>query len=183
MAGCFSSPLPSLLPLLDYKRSPRHPLPPHTSSATSSSSIPFHRVQRSSISAVCQLCPATETPVHMPFPDDLAIKILQTFSSRCTHVSPTTYPKIAARGDPMQPGADSQWQLPCVCMRSARMTGILVLVLVHSDISLIHQPHPIVFPDVLYVSAGALSEISTEAPRNVIGVQSAVLRPWHVLMR
>ena len=151
--------MPSPIPLLAYKRTPGDPLPRHTSSHASSLSLLFHRVQRSSIFSACQFCPATEALVHMPFPDDLAIKTLPTFSSRCAHVSPTTYPKIAATGDPIHPGSDSQWPLPRVCTCSVRMTGILVLVLLYSDIFLMHQPHYIVFPDVLCISAGALSKI------------------------
>ena len=159
MAGNLCSFMPLSLPPLAYKRSPGDPLPRHTSSQASSPSLLFHRVQRSSIFSACQFCPATEALVHMPFSDDLAIKTLPTFSSRCAYVSPTTYPKIAVRGDTIHPGSVLQWPLPRVYTCSVRMAGILVLVLPYSDIYLMHQLHLIVFPDVLYVSAEALSKI------------------------
>jgi hypothetical protein len=72
-------------------------------------------VQRNSIHSACQFRPATLPPVHSLVPDDLATKILQIFSSRCSHMSSTSYPKITPRGVPMQQGHHPPWLLPVVC--------------------------------------------------------------------
>jgi hypothetical protein len=91
----------SLHPLA-YKRTPRHPLPHHTSSQVIFLSFSSPTVQRNSIHSACQFCPAVMPPVHHLIPDDLAIEILPIFSSRCSHMFSTSYPKITPRGVPMQ---------------------------------------------------------------------------------
>jgi hypothetical protein len=112
------------LPPLVYKRRPGHPLPPHTISQAFFFSFPSPTVPRESLSSACQFHPATEPSVHSLISNDLATKILQTFSSRCNSTSPTTYPKIIARGIPMQSGSDPSWLLPCVCKHSVHTTEI-----------------------------------------------------------
>jgi hypothetical protein len=102
------------LPPLAYKRTPRHPLPHHISSQAFSSFFSFHRVQINSI-FLCQFCPAAMPPVHSLVPDDLAIKMLPIFFSRCSHMSYTSYPKITPRGLPMQQGYHPPWLLLVVC--------------------------------------------------------------------
>jgi hypothetical protein len=103
-------------------------------------------------------------------PDDLDTKILQIFSSRCSHMSPTTYPKIAASGIETQPGSHPSWLLPHVCTHSVHMTEILNLFILYSDIFSMHQPHRSMFPDVLIISAGAFVDFGHDATRNVIAV-------------
>jgi hypothetical protein len=117
----------SLLPLA-YKRTPRHPLPHHTNSQAFSSSFSIHRVQINSFS-VCQFCSAAMPPVHILVPDDLAIEMLPIFFNRCSHMSPTTYPRIPARGIETQPGSHPLWLLPHVCTHSVHTTEILILIL------------------------------------------------------
>jgi hypothetical protein len=153
------------LPPLSYKRRPGHPLPHHTSSQAFSSPT----VQRNSIHSACQFCPAAMPPVHSLVPDDLATKMLPIFSSRCSHMSPTTYLKIAASGIETQPGSHSSWLLPHVCTHSVHMTEILILFI---------RPHHSVFSDVLIISAGAFTKLDHDATRNVIGAQSATPQPF-----
>jgi hypothetical protein len=118
----------SLLPLA-YKRRHGHPIPPHTSSQAIFLSFSSLTVQRNSIHSACQFCPAAMPPVHILIPNDLAIKILQIFSNRCSHIYPTTYPKIAASGIETQPGSHPSWLLPHVCTHSVHTTEILILIL------------------------------------------------------
>jgi hypothetical protein len=158
------------LPPLAYKRRPRHPIPPHTSSQAIILSFSSPTLQRNSIHSACQFCPAAMPPVHSLVSDDLAIEMLPIFSSRCSHMSPTTYPKIAARGIEMQPGSHPSWLLPHVCMHSVHMTEILILFILYSDIISMHRPHRSVFSDVLNISTGAFADFGHDATRNVITV-------------
>jgi hypothetical protein len=116
-------------------------------------------------------------PVHSPVPDDLAIKILQIFSRRCSHMSPTTYPKITASGIETQPGSHPSWLLPHVCTHSVHMTEILILIILYSDIFSMHRPHHSVFSDVLIISVGAFADFGHNTTRNVIVVWIAALWP------
>jgi hypothetical protein len=116
-------------------------------------------------------------PVHSLVPDDLATKILQNFSSRCSHMSPTTYPKIAASWIETQLGSHPSWLLPHVCTHSVHMTEILILFILYSDIFSMHRPHRSVFPDVLVISGGAFADFGHDATRNVIAVWTATLWP------
>jgi hypothetical protein len=109
-------------------------------------------------------------PVHSLVTDDLATKILQIFSSRCSHMSPTTYPKIVASGIETQPGSHPAWLLPHVCTHSVHMTEILILFILYSYIFLMHRPHRSVFPDVLIISAGGFANFDHDATRYVIVV-------------
>jgi hypothetical protein len=102
------------LPPLAYKRRPGHPIPSHTSSQAIFLSFSTPTVQRNSIHSACQFCPAATPPVHSLVPDDLAIEMLPIFSSRCSHMSPTSYPKITPRGVLMQQGHHPPWLLPVV---------------------------------------------------------------------
>jgi hypothetical protein len=158
------------LPPLAYKRRSGQPIPPHTSSQAIILSFSSPTVQRNSIYSACQFCPAAMPPVHNPVPDDLAIKMLSIFSSRCSHMSPTTYPKIAARGIETQPGSHPSWLLPHVCMHSMHMTEILILFILYSDIISMHRPHRSVFSDVLIISTGAFADFGHDDTRNVIAV-------------
>jgi hypothetical protein len=116
-------------------------------------------------------------PVRSLVPDDLATKILQIFSSRCSHMSPTTYPKIAASWIETQPGLHPSWLLPHVCMHSMHTTEILILILWYCDIFSMHRPHRSVFLDALIISAGVFTKLDHDATRNVIGAQSATPQP------
>jgi hypothetical protein len=165
------------LPPLAYKRRPGHPIPPHTSSQAIFLSFSSPTVQRISIHSTCQFCPAATPPVHSLVPDDLATKMLPIFSSRCSHMSPTTYPRITARGFETQPGSHSSWLLPHVCTHSVHMTEILILFILYSDIFSMHRSHRSVFSDVLIISAGAFADFGHDATRNVIGMRAASLRP------
>jgi hypothetical protein len=86
----------------------------------------------------------------------------------------TTYPKIAARGIPMQSGSDSSWLLPHVCMHSLHTIGIPILLL-YSEIFLMHQPQHNVFLDVLIIYAGAFDKFGDDTTRNMIDVRTAAL--------
>jgi hypothetical protein len=157
------------LPPLAYKRTPRHPLQHHTS-FQAFSSFSFHRVQINSIFSVCQFCPAAMPPVHSLVSDDLAIEMLPIFSSRCSHMSPTSYPKIAASRIETQPGSDPSWLLPHVCKHSMHTTEILILFLRYCDIFSMHRLNHSVFPNVLIISIGAFADFGHDATRNVIAV-------------
>jgi hypothetical protein len=109
-------------------------------------------------------------PVHSLVSDDLAIEILPIFSSRCSNMSPTSYPKIAASGIETQPESDPSWLLSHVCMHSVHMTEILILFILYSNIFSMHQPHCSVFLDALIISAGAFTDFGHDATRNVIAV-------------
>jgi hypothetical protein len=109
-------------------------------------------------------------PVCSLVPDDLAIEMLPIISSRCLHMSPTTYPKIAASGIETQPGSHSSWLLPHVCTHSVHMTEILILFILYSDIISMQRPHRSVFSDVLIISAGAFANFGHDATRNLIAV-------------
>jgi hypothetical protein len=117
-------------------------------------------------------------PVHSLVPDDLAIQMLPIFSSRCSHMSPTSYPKITARGIETQSGSDPSWLLPHVCTHSVHTTEILILFLQYCDIFSMHRPNHSMFPDVLIISAGAFADFGHDATRNVIVVWTAALRPY-----
>jgi hypothetical protein len=106
--------------------------------------------------------------------------MLPIFSSTCSTMFPTTYPKIAASGIETQPGSDPSWLLPRVYTHSLHMIEILILFLLYYDIFSMHWPHHSVFPDVLTISAGAFTEFDHDATRNVIGAQSATPRPFIV---
>jgi hypothetical protein len=69
----------------------------------------------------------------------------------------------------MQPGSGHSWLLPRVGTHSVHMIGMLFLLLLYSEIILMHRPHHIVFPDVLIISAGAFTMFGHDAARNVIG--------------
>jgi hypothetical protein len=86
---------------------------------------------------------------------------------------PTTNPKITARGILMQPGSDPSWLLPYAYMYSVHMTMFLILVLLYSEIFLMHWPHHSVFLDVLIISIGAFAEFGHNAMRNVIDIRTA----------
>jgi hypothetical protein len=82
---------------------------------------------------------------------------------------PTTYPKFIARGTPMRPGCDPSRALPRVHTYSVHMTRFSILLL-YSEIFLMHQPHWSVFPDVLIISSGAFTELGHDTTRNVIAM-------------
>jgi hypothetical protein len=129
------------LPPLAYKRRPEHPIPPHTSSQAIFLSFSSPTVQRNSIHSACQFCPAATPPVHSLVPDDLATKMLPIFSSRCSPMFPTTYPKIATRGIKMKPGTNPSCLLPHVYTHYVHTTEILILFLLYSDILSMHRPY------------------------------------------
>jgi hypothetical protein len=112
-------------------------------------------------------------PVHSFISDDLATKILLIFSSRCSHMSPTTYPKTAASRIETQPGSHPSWLLPHVCTHSVHMIEILILFLRYYDIFSMHRPHHSMFPYAFIISTGAFTKLDHDATRNVIGAQSA----------
>jgi hypothetical protein len=168
------------LPPMAYKRRPGHRIPPHFSSQAIFFSFSSPTVQRNSIHSACQFCLAAMPPVHSLVPDDLATKILQIFSSRCSHMSPTTYPKIAASGIETQPGSHPSWLLPHVCTHSVHMAEILILILRYCDILSMHQPPRSVFLDSLIISTRAFTKLDHDATRNVIGAQSATPQPFVV---
>jgi hypothetical protein len=85
-------------------------------------------------------------------------------------MSPTTYPRIAARGIETQPGSHSSWLLPHVCTHFVHVTEILILFILYSDIISMHRPHCGVFSDVLIISAGAFANFGHDATRNAIAV-------------
>jgi hypothetical protein len=116
-------------------------------------------------------------PVHSLVPDDLAIEMLPIFSSRCSHMSPTSYPKITSSRIETQPGSDPSWLLPHVCTHSVHTTEILILFLRYYDNFSMHRPHRSVFPDVLIISVVAFVDFSHDATKNVIVVWTAALRP------
>jgi hypothetical protein len=70
--------------------------------------------------------------------------------------------------------------MAAACTHFVHMTGILILFLLYSEIFLMHQPHHIVFSDVLSLFAGAFTMFGHDATRNVINAQSAVPRPFDV---
>jgi hypothetical protein len=117
-------------------------------------------------------------PVHSLVPDDLAIEMHPIFSSRCSYMPPTSYPKITSSGIEMQPGSDPSWLPPHVCTYSVHTTEILILFLRYYDIFSMHRPNRSVFPDVLIISAGAFVDFGHDATRNVIAVWIAALRPY-----
>jgi hypothetical protein len=123
------------------------------------------------LSLAYQYRPATEPSVHSLILDDLATKILQTFISRCATTSPTTYPKIAARG-PMQLGSNSSWLLPRVCKHLVHTTRILIVFLLSSEIFLMHQLHRSMFFDVLIISLEAFTEFGHDSTMNVNCMQT-----------
>jgi hypothetical protein len=98
--------------------------------------------------------------------------MLPIFSSTCSPMFPTTYQKIAASGIENQPGSDPSWLLPHVHTHSLHTNGILILFLLYYDISSMHRPHRIMFPNVLNISAGAFADFGHDATRNVIAVLS-----------
>jgi hypothetical protein len=116
-------------------------------------------------------------PVHSLISDDLATKILQIFSSRYSHMSPTTYSKIATSGIETQLGSHPSWLLPHVCTHSVHMTEILILFIIYFDIFSMHQPHRSVFLDVLIISTGGFTDFGHDATKNVIVIWTAALRP------
>jgi hypothetical protein len=117
------------------------------------------------------------SPVHSLIPDDLSTKMLPIFSSRCSHMNPTTYPKIAASGIETQPGSHPLWLLPHVYTHSVHMTQILILFILYSDIFSMHRSHRSVFSDVLIISVGAFTDFGHDTTRNVIVVWTTILRP------
>jgi hypothetical protein len=127
-------------PLLDYKRTPRHPLPCHNRSQAFSSSFPLHRVH----TKLLLLCPSVLSnhwvPVPSLIPDDLDTEILQTFSNRCSPMSSTTYPNITIREDPMRLEHHSPWLLPSVCTHPVYMLVIFLIILLYCEVSLMHSP-------------------------------------------
>jgi hypothetical protein len=64
---------------------------------------------------------------HNPALNDLTTKILPIFSSRCSPMSPTSYPKISARRVSMQSECHSPWLLPGVCIYHVYMTSLYVM--------------------------------------------------------
>jgi hypothetical protein len=83
----------------------------------------------------------------------------------------------------MNPDAIRIWFLMAaarVCMHPVHTAGILILFLLYSEIFLMHQLDHIVFPDVLSVSAGALTMYGHDTTMNVIGAQSATQQPFVV---
>jgi hypothetical protein len=109
-------------------------------------------------------------PVHSLVLNDLAIEMLPIFSSRFSHMSPTTHPKITASGIETQLGSHPSWLLPHVCTHSVHMTEILILFILYFDIFLMHRPHRSMLPDVLIISAGAFTDFGHDATRNVIAI-------------
>jgi hypothetical protein len=158
------------LPPLAYKRRHGHLIPSHISSQAIFLSFSSPTVQRNFIHSAYHFCPAATPPVHSLVSDDLATKMLPIFSSRCSHMSPTTYPRISARGIETQPGSHSSWLLPHVCMHSVHMTEIIILFILYSDIFSMHRPHRSMFTDVLIIPAGAFADFGHDATRNVIVV-------------
>jgi hypothetical protein len=64
----------------------------------------------------------------------------------------------------------------------ACMTVILLIILLCYKVPLMHELVHNVLPDVLSVCARTFIEINHDAIRNMIGVQYATPRPWHVLI-
>jgi hypothetical protein len=106
--------------------------------------------------------------------------MLPIFSSMCSPMFPTTYPKIAASRIETQLGSGPSWLLPHVYTHFVHMTEILILFLLYSGIFSIHRPHRSVFPDALIISAGAFTKLDHDVTRNVIGTQSATPQPFVV---
>jgi hypothetical protein len=158
------------VPPLTYKRRPGQHLPPHTSSQAFFFSFPHPSVHRNSICSVCLFCPATWPTVLCPVPDEVDTEILQTFSSRCTPMSPTTYPKIATSGAMKQPRSDLPCSLLYLLFTSTNRDSNSFLILVDSDVPLMHQSLHIVFSDVISVCAGVFTEVGHDSTRNVISV-------------
>jgi hypothetical protein len=171
----------SPLPPLAYKRSPRHPLPCHNRSQAFSSSFSLHRVQRKFISLCLPVLSSHWVPVPSLVPNDLAPKILQTFSNRCSLMSHTTYPNITTREDPMQPEHHSPWLLPGICTHPVCMPVIFLIILLYCEIFLMHRPHRSVFPDMVIIYAGAFAEFGHHTTRNVIYMRCAALQPCLLL--
>jgi hypothetical protein len=163
------------LPPLAYKRTPRHPLPHHNSSQAFSSS--FHRVQINSIFLCLPVLSSSNDISSQPCSRWSSHRNAPNFSSRCSHMSPTTYRKIAASGIETQPGSHSSWQRPRVYTHSVHMTEILILFILYSHIISMHRPHRSVFSDVLIISAGAFVDFGHDATRNVIAIWTTTLQP------
>jgi hypothetical protein len=83
-------------------------------------------------------------------------------------MSLTTYPKIAAKGIPMQLGFDSSRPLPRVHTHPVHMTNISIVILYSK--TLMHRPHHNMFPVVLIISVGAFAEFGHDSTRNMICV-------------
>jgi hypothetical protein len=145
-------------------------IPYHHTPALKQYSSHSHPQQSKETSSCLPISSSHIAPVRSIVPDDLATKILQIFSSRCSHMSPTTYPKIAARAIETQPGSYPSWLLPHVCTHSVHMTEILILFILYYDIFSMHRPHRSMFSDVLIISAGAFADFGHDATRNVIAV-------------
>jgi hypothetical protein len=109
-------------------------------------------------------------PVHSLVSDDLVIKMLPIFSSTCSPMFSTTYPKIAASGIETQPESDPSWLLPHVCTHSLHTTEIIILFLLYYNIFSMHRLHRSMFSDVLIIFAGAFTDFGHDATRNVIAV-------------
>jgi hypothetical protein len=172
----------SPLPLLAYKRRPRHPLPCHNRSQAFSSSFPLHRVQRKFISLCLPVLSSHWVPVPSLIPDDLDSKILQTFSNRCYPMSHTTYPNITTREDPMRLEHHSQWVMPGVCTHPMCMPVTFLIILLYCEIFLMHWQHRNMFPDVFIISTGEFTDFGHDATRNVIDVQTAAPQPCLLLV-
>jgi hypothetical protein len=101
-----------------------------------SSPIPCQSLSFSHLSTPSTLptmfCPATEHQHHSLTQADLTTERLPMFSSKCSPISSTSYPKIFTRRVLMQPGCHSLWLLHGVCTYPVYMT------LLCCEISLMH---------------------------------------------
>jgi hypothetical protein len=99
-------------PFLSYSIKGPLETPYHTTTSPKPSPPYFHCIE----SAKCLFCLSVLSshwvPAPSPVPDDLATKILQNFSSKCNPMYTITYPKITARGIPIQLGMWLTWELP-----------------------------------------------------------------------
>jgi hypothetical protein len=70
-----------------------------------------------------------------------------------------------------------------VCTHSVHTTEFLILLLLNSEIFLMHRPHQSVFPDVLIIYVGAFTEFGHDAMRNMIGMWTTAPQPCLLLVR
>jgi hypothetical protein len=172
-----TSPLP--LPLLDDKRAPRHPY--HATTSPKPSPPHFHCIESMQLLLCLPVLSSHWASVHNPVPDDLASKMIPIYSSRCSPMFSPQYPKITASGAMKQPRSDLPCSMLCPLFTSSNHDSISFLVLVDSNVPLMHQSLHIVSPDVPSVCARAFVELDHDATRNMIGAQSAT--PWPFLVQ
>jgi hypothetical protein len=94
----------------------------------------FHSIQKKLHLLYPPVLSRPYAPDHSLPLNDLATKILQISSSKCSSISFTSYPKISARRVPMQLEYHSLWLLLGV------YTYPVYMILLCYEISLMHQP-------------------------------------------